>query len=448
MERKRDLRPRFVGQFDSASTLVRVIAASLEGKGTAGLALQTQFRLAARASAWVPRALRTRLYSRGALREAVSPDELQDERQGDAAKWFVSQYRSADRVPALFIGATNGAIAEPAAAMGAAFLPQTFLLLMRAPTGHVDDIRSVIARAPSLGAPLAHAFPDASAYQMHDLENDRLVVGHAAYFRMKWRRLPAAYRAFIEDRLMTGGTIFIVGCEHPWPALRLSDHHTFQVGGHGGIEPRTILKRYGLSQEPALEQIVEAEWGYDDALTADLVEIAASRGLRLVRLVFGEPQALSAPVARFFSDHVVCRPQSRLVVTNFNMLAPSHVLLTDAVPYWSVFNDIRSLSMLEQFLRASGPFDEIAALLFQNGVVADGQATAEQWQEVLSSASENARLVGIRPDQHPFDFAAFDRYRRMLQRMEPPGPADRRALNPGAVVDCLRGEGLTVERLV
>lgn len=442
------MRPRFVGQFDSASTLVRVIAATIEGKGTAGLALQTQFRLAARASAWVPQALRARLYSRGALREAVSPDELQDERQDAVADWFVSQYRSAERFPALFIGATNGAIAEPAAAMGAAFLPQTFLLLMRAPTTDVDDIRSVIARTSSLGAPLARAFPDAAAYQMHDPENDRLVVRHAAYFRMKWRRLPPAYRAFVEDRLMPGGTIFIVGCEHPWPALRLSDRHTLQVGGHGGVEPRAILKRYGLSQEPALEKIAESEWGYDDALTADLAELAASRGFGLVRLVFGEPQTLSAPIAQFFRDHVVRRPRGRLVVTSFNMLAPAHVLLTDAVPYWSVFNDLRSLSTLEQFLRTAGPFDEISALLFQNGVAAHGQATAEQWQEVLSSASASAKLVGVRPDQHPFDFAAFDRYRRTLQRMEPPGPAERLVLKPGAVVDRLRGEGLTVERLV
>lgn len=442
------MRPPYVGQFDSASTLVRVIAATLDGQGSVGLGLPERFRLAARASAMVPKALRVRAYSFGALHEAVAPAELGSDAESAVAEWFVSQYSGITRSPALFIGSSNGALADLAAGMGAPWLPQTFLLLMRKPTTDVDDIRSVIAHAPSVGAPLAHAFPNAAAYQMHDPENDRLVVRHAAYFRMKWRRLPPAYRSFITSRLAPGGTIFIVGCRHPWPALRLSDRHFFQAGGHGGIGPQAILERHGLAGEPGWEMQPESEWGYDDALTDDIAEFAASQGLRVVRLLFDEPQALSAPVARFFRDHVVHRPRRRLVVTSFNMLAPAHVLRTGSTPYWSVFNDTGSLANLEHFLRTEEPFDEIAAFLFQNGVAAQGQATAKAWQDVLHAASPCGRLVGVRLDQHPFDFAAFDRYRRAMKEMKPAVQAPSSAIAPETVLEHLRGDGLSVGRLV
>ena len=83
-----------------------------------------------------------------------------------------------------------------------------------------------------------------------------------------------------------------------------------------------------------------------------------------------------------------------------------------------MFNDQKTLAKLDGFLSAHGPFERVDSLLFQNGVQAEGQATASDWLDALSAHACSARLLGLLPDQHPRDFAAFDRYRRVLRKTE------------------------------
>ena len=234
-----------IGQFDSASTLARVLAAALRGERSVGMALPASSRLAARVSPLAPPGLRARLFSQGAAREAHRPGDLQGDLTDVAARTFTEAYEGAPagKAPALFLGATNGALADLAAALGAPWLPQTFLVLMRQNTPDPDDAERVIAQAPALGERVLASFPTVTAHQMHDAGNDRLNVRRAAYFRLKWTRLPPAYAAMIEERLAPGGTLVVADCRFTWPRLRLGPRHGLQFGGYGGLGAQEQLAR-------------------------------------------------------------------------------------------------------------------------------------------------------------------------------------------------------------
>ena len=402
-----------IGQFDSASTMVRVLAAALEGQHTVGLAMPKRFNVVARASQFIPPSLRSRLFSLGAANEAIELKDLGPKDGPRAAEWVTSQYKNLRKAPAIFIGATNGAVADLAAGLGAPWLPQTFLVLVRRKVDP-DDIAAVIQHGQRMTDRLADNFPGIVTQQMHDPLNDRGNAAQAAYLRMKWHRLPDAYRDFIRNHLEPGGTIFITGCRYQWPSLQLGKKHFFQLGGYGAIAAEDLLSRYGYSYSDAWQLRPEAEWGYEDALTADIQDAAAAIDARVLRLNYDDPQALSAPISRLF----IKDDPRHLLVTNFNMLAPAFIQRSDAIPHWVVFNDQKSLSELANFLRTHGPFERIDSLLFQNGAEAEGQALASDWLNVLSAHTTSARLLGLSPAQHPHDFASFDRYRQSLREAE------------------------------
>ena len=402
-----------IGQFDSASTMVRVLAAALDGQGTVGLAMPKRFDVIARASQYISPGLRSRLFSLGAANEAVRVENLSRDDGPLAARWVTSQYESRKRTNSIFIGAANGAVTDLAAGLGAPYFPQTLLSLVRRQVDP-DDIDAVITHGRQMSDKLAACFPDIAIHQMHDPLNDRGNAAQAAYLRLKWRRLPEAYREFIRSRLTPGGTIFITGCDYHWPTRQLGKNHFFQLGGYGAVAPEDLLERFGYSASEDWQPRPEAEWGYDAALTADIQELANSLGARVVRLTYEAPQDLSGPISRLFMRD----RKQRLFVTNFNMLAPAFIHRSGAAPYWAVFNDQKTLAKLDGFLSAHGPFERVDSLLFQNGVQAKGQATASDWLDALSAHACSARLLGLLPDQHPRDFAAFDRYRRVLRKTE------------------------------
>ncbi len=184
--------------------MVRVLAAAFDGQGTVGLAMPKRFDVIARASQYISPRLRSRLFSLGAANEAVRVENLS---RGDgplAVRWVTSQYESRKRTNSIFIGAANGAVTDLAAGLGAPYLQQTLLLLVRRQVDP-DDIDAVITHGQQISGKLAASFPDVAIHQMHDPLNDRGNAAQAAYLRLKWRRLPEGYREFIRSRLTPGG---------------------------------------------------------------------------------------------------------------------------------------------------------------------------------------------------------------------------------------------------
>ncbi|MFC9913107.1 hypothetical protein [Streptomyces sp. NPDC127197] len=224
----------------------------------------------------LPTAAQERAYAASGWTGAI-PLRKAGEVRSDALAAWVTGHCPHRRYPLIFIGSSNGALVHLAAALDAAWLPQTLLLLPVRRSGvAVDDPRGDLAATKGAGRALLAANPDLVLHHMHDPHQDRLMIAGMTYFRVKWRRLPEPYRRFIQDRLAPGGRVVDDDCTLRWPTTRVDDRYVFQFGAlgdatpeeyrHGGPRVAELLARYGSPvrwwNPPAPDgESPEAEWG-------------------------------------------------------------------------------------------------------------------------------------------------------------------------------------------
>ncbi len=418
--------PSGLPNFDSTTVFVRASASALRGEDFPALGmLDTRLVPLAKRLNRLPRSVRTALYTRGGANEGIDPDELGGLDVERFREWVTDQYP--DRgYPAVVIGSSNGAAVHLAALLGVPFLPQTFLVPVRRSID-ADAIRADVAWGRAHAPAFLRANPDVTLAQMHDPNQDRLMVERLAYFRTKSRVLGDAYERFLDTVLEPGGTILSLECEFEWPAIDLGDRHTFQVGGLGGLEPMEYYEgsdtvaRFlaeqgaGIRAWDAPEPDVdapEAEWGFEPALRTDVERFARERGHEVRRLTFDHPQDLSPFVATLYRDRNATRriTTDRLFVQSFALVEPWWTLRTGSVPYWTAFNTRPDAAALESYLEEAEPYDEIWATLFAHGVESAGLASIERWRSALSAARDRSGFVGVDEAEYPYDVETHVRY--------------------------------------
>lgn len=106
---------------------------------------------------------------------------------------------------------------------------------------HPDEMAEDMERGREPGARLLERNPELQLHHMHDPNQDRLMVQHMTYFRVKRLTFGKAYERFIRTSLEPGGTIFVLECQLRWPAVRVGERHYFQPGGSGGLEPEEYV---------------------------------------------------------------------------------------------------------------------------------------------------------------------------------------------------------------
>lgn len=426
--------PPFVAEFDSATGLVRALAASLAHEPYLRLGRSRSAAAAVRATRALPESMRSALFARAGAVEGIKPKQLPEVEPEQFCRWVTGQYarRTHDAVA---IGSSNGAVAHLCAAMGVPWLPQTFLVPVRR-RADPDNCVGDTALASDESAALLAAQPALAIHQMHDPNQDRLMVRHIAYFRMKMRSLTAAYRRYLRQTLAPGGTILIVeGCVR-WPVTRRGSRHVYQHGAVGGLDPEeyddgSSRVREFLATEHAVthgwrfpsidEWAPEAEWGYESALTADVRAFAARHGYRVARLSIDSPDAAGPIVADVYRDWyaVAGEPSKRLLVETFICEEPGWALATRTVPLWLTFGTEPSLAVFSRYLRHSDRFDEIAITLFPHGVRSAGYAAAERWRQVALDHGVSPTLAGVDADAWPVDFSGLATYAAELHRNVP-----------------------------
>jgi hypothetical protein len=294
------------------------------------------------------------------------------------------------------------------------------------------------------GHRLLDANPDLQLHHMHDPNQDRLMISRMAYFRVKWLRLPEAYRRFIRERVVDGGPVIISECTRTYPTVKVGDRHIFQIGALGGATPEEFvhgservedyLARYDSHRqvweppEPDSWERPEAEWGFEPAIRDSIEEVAAEDDRPIRRMIFEEPEHPSPMVADLYRWWYRRRrmPANRLLAESFIHLEPYWALRTGSVPFWMKFNMEPSLEWLTRYVEESDPFDDIHILLFSHGVDAVGLPTIDQWRAVAAQAKRHGHLLGVDEERFPRDFAATIRYHTRLKeipaRYPIPGP--------------------------
>jgi hypothetical protein len=378
------------------------------------------------------------IYRRSGWLDAVSARRLRQLRSEQLAAWAVRRYPRR-RYPLVFVGSSNGAVAHLAAALGAPWLPQTLLLAVRTGGLDPDDPAADMRAMMPAGQALLRRNPGLALHHMHDPVQDRLMIARMAYFRVKFLRLPAAYRDFLADCLAPGGTVVLVDCTVKWPTTTVADRHVFQFGALGGATvtefrdggPRVaeFLRQQGSDRDrwqppPADGESPEAEWGFAEPLAEDLAAAAAEHGLTLDRLRFTQPEDASPLIAGLFRDWYRTHglPADRLIVSSFLLMDPMLAVRTGSVPYWALFGTRPSLDRLAGYLADAPGYDDIRLTVFPHGAESIGLPGIGEWQAVLRSARRHGELVAIDPRHYPRHFRALTGFHRELSRL-PRGPA-------------------------
>ncbi|HZR48094.1 MAG TPA: hypothetical protein VFB06_01105 [Streptosporangiaceae bacterium] len=438
---------RAVAEFDSASAMMRVLGAALNGHEAPVLALfpPRAGRLLEPSVDWLvgrierlPESALAAIYRQSGRMDAVTARRVGEVRADQLASWVVQHYPRR-RYPVVFIGSSNGALTHLAAALGAPWLPQTLLLAVK--TGGLDpDEPAADMRAMSpAGQRFLAANPGMALHHMHDPVQDRLMIAGMAYFRVKFRQLPAPYRAFLAECLEPGGTVVVVDCTRTWPVTTVGDRHVFQFGALGGATEREFqhgssrvvefLRRQGARRDRwqppvADQQSPEAEWGFAEPLATDIDALAGELGLTVERLRFGEPEDTSPLIAELFRHWYADQglPSSRLLVSSFLLMDPMLTIRTRSVPYWALFGTQPSLDRLTGYLSGTSAYDDIRLTVFPHGAHSIGLPTAEQWRAATGYASRHGELVAVDPDRYPRHFRALTGFHHELRGL-PRAPA-------------------------
>ncbi|UQA97110.1 hypothetical protein [Streptomyces halobius] len=451
---------RAVASFDSATGMLRALSRFLAGRDIPALG-QVPAALEAPLSGLLgvvnrlPDAARERIYAAGGWAEATPLRRAGEVRAEALAAWVTGHYPRR-RYPVIFVGSANGALVHLAAALDAAWLPQTLLLPVRRRGVAPDDPRGDLHAVRDAGRALLAANPGLVLHHMHDPNQDRLMIAGMTYFRVKWHRLPAAYRRFIHDHLAPGGTLVAVDCTLRWPTTDVADRYVFQFGALGDAAPEEyhrggprvadLLARHGSSvrrwDPPAPNgESPEAEWGLHPALLADVSAFAAQHRLTLDVLRFDTPQRLSPAVAGLYRSWYADRglPADRLLVESFLLLDPWQALRTGSVPYWSVFGTETFRAGLEAYLDSTDPYDEIRVLLFNHGTASIGLAGAADWRRTAARAREIGVLTGADATAYPRDFAGLVRAHRELGKIRTRYPLPLPPLHAAYAATALTG---------
>jgi hypothetical protein len=433
-----------VASFDSASAFLTSLSRALRGEDFARLG-QSRLKVPlVHASRLLPPPLRRRAYAVASGREGLPPEDLARVDLQQVARWVASHYDQRP-APAVLIGSSNGALTHLAAAAGIPWLPQTLLVPVRRPGADPDDYRAAAAFGLDHAPALLDRNPDVELHHMHDANQDALSTSQMAYFRVKWRRLPAAYRAFLERSLAPGAPVIVVRDTSSWPVTRYGDRHVFQAGAQGGMSAEEYLELPGVPAPD--EDSPEAEWGFAEPLLDDVAAWAAAAGHEVVEIRYGHPQDPAAPVADAIRTWLLGQEHTaaRLLVSSFVVHDPWRTLTTGSVPFWTFFPVQSAAADLSAYLDGTS-YDEIDIMLFSHGARSRGLADATTWQRLADRAVRRGRLLGTDPSSFPADFPVFVRYSRELRRLPEvahhwtPLPVDH------ALAGLVTRPGVTVQR--
>lgn len=433
--------PKFLAGFDSASTMVMALGDALHGEPFRALGNPPVLKPAARATRFLPKAMRGKLFIAFGATETVSPRGLGRFDLEQASRWVAGSYP--DRTYAqMAVGSSSGALVYLGAALGMPMLPQTFLMPVRQRV-HPDDPYEALEKGRGPGQEFVAANPDIQLHHMHDAAQDRQMVRVLTYFRFKRRTLGAGYEDFLHQHLAPGGTLLLSECRASWDTNALGQRHVFQHGAlggatqeefhHGGPRVAQYLHEHGSDinrwQGPAPDsRSPEAEWGFAPALRDDVYRFARENNVGVRRLIFDEPDSISPMVADLYAWWYRRRniPARRLFVGSFALNEPHWVLRTGSVPYWMFFNEENSMARLTDFLDEREDFDDIVLSLFQNGVETIGQPAGPEWQSILDRARGTGIYAGTALEEFPFDFAQYGMYDDALKQLSAryplPGP--------------------------
>ncbi|GAA2890077.1 hypothetical protein GCM10010443_61800 [Actinoplanes cyaneus] len=350
-----------------------------------------------------------------ALEEAVPLDHLDRIDAEAVARWMVGHHPGSTW-PAVVLGSPHGAAVQLAAACGAAWLPTTFTVTAPWPGGATGDWAAAMAWGTRLARRIMAANPGVTVRQVHDPVLRGPLCGTTVSLHVSWRSLPEAYRAFLRSRVVPGGASVLVRDLRTWPALSGPPGYSFQIGTPtSGWSPaehsrdneafRRLLRAIGAREwtDPRADLLEHyAETSGEPGLEPQLRQLAGESGSTAHRVLYTDPQALSAAVADLYrSRQAKSHGGSHAVVGTGRMTDPWQVLDAGLVPYWCESSSRAAALAAELWLAGSRPFDRISVLPEPPGTPHEHLASLTHWRSVAAFARRTGLVDRLVAGRYP-----------------------------------------------
>jgi hypothetical protein len=316
------------------------------------------------------------------------------------------------------------------------------------------------AGALRYGIPVARSLlaenPSVTVRQVHDPLSRGALCGCTITLHVRWRRLPAAYRRFVQDRLEPGAGSLLLRDVRAWPVLDVAPGHSFQVGSPvGGWSPDAysldnpafsrLIREFGDDewQEPCCRwPRRNAERAGEPELERDLRRAAAGSSRPTHRVLYPTPETLSACVAdlyraRLQHDH---RDADRCVVETDRLLDPWQVLTGGLVPYWCETSSVQAVAGAELWMAGSARFHTVDVLPSPPGWTCDANADLTQWRAVAWFGLHRGDVSQQAVRRYPLSPLPTSHAAAVL-RAQPRRRSEPSRLGMAQVLGALRGSG-------
>ncbi len=405
---------RIVSADSTARVLLAAASRALRGVDCADLGQSPMLARLPVAPESVRRAAVTRTVA-GAAVAAEQAGEIDAER---VARWTVGHYPPRG-YPGVVIGSPHGGAVHLATAMGMPWLPAAFEITVRWPDGAVHDALGAYSHGSRISARLLARNPAVRVRQVHDPAGRGVLAGSTVSLRVRWHRLPAAYRQFFDTHLNPGAPVLLLRDARTWPVLDRGTGHSLQIGGPAsGLEPADFLSESAAFCEvlrvaggdrarwavPGGTQLQgDAEHGVEPGFETSLRTWAQHAGSPLHRVLFSHPEALSAAVADVYRYwlRAAGKTGNRCVVECGRLIDPWQVVRAGMVPYWCENASQRSVAGAEWWLAGSAPFSSVDVLPEPPGLRRPALASLPQWFAVASFGRRRRSVDRVSARNYP-----------------------------------------------
>ncbi len=434
---------------ESSSPIVtRAVAAGLRGHYTENYPFPAWQKAALRALGAFPQELARFAISRFQAASGSPPESLANFKLDDLIQARLNDYAKSDeKFPTLTIGAAlGGATTALSLALGAAFLPQAFVITLKKGSSR-GDVNEYLHRSLAAALNLAASDPRLMTIQHYDPVHDGWLTRHVNHLRFKLVELPAQYAAFIRQRLAPSGTIVSLEGGAEWLRYRLGPRSVFQVGGWGDLpaeeflsgSPRleTYARSAGLKSSRwalegwALERGPESEWGSEPGLFSALETFCEAEGFRFVRIQLPHPNDFSR--LAFQATQRLLEKEGRapqgVSIECFSQFDATAARQAGLLPLWLIFNTRDSARYLQEM---SAHFPGGKPVFFSPLATFSLTPDMAGWDEWRAALADRPFInSGARASHYPADARALIEWSRPLRQWAADHPAPiRQHLEP------------------
>ncbi|HEX9746586.1 MAG TPA: hypothetical protein VGB30_14300 [bacterium] len=377
----------------------------------------------------LPESMRVQVIDRITLTIGHQEKVLEDIDVVKSAQWVVRGYH-AEKYPGVILGAPGLSAGFLSALTGFPFLPQP-LLYNVIKRFKADDAAGYLEYGKYAAEKILANNRNVEAIVHYDPVHDRFLIKQLMFIRLKYAKLPEAYRVFIRDRLIDNAPVIILHCGYRWHRAKIGENCYWQLGGLGGvdsteyIDQEEYLVRYrekwggspgtGWDIPYEYETGPESEWGTSREFIDDAVDIAESYNRTVIQEYHEHPSELSKKIFDLYrqcqQDHHAINSMYIATFTHTDTYFP---IAAGVLPIWSPFITKDSVEFIDgaigEWRKKAGmtdPAGDVYMSMHPSFCNPPDLVDIGEWEKMLGKYFKRVIFPGIARNKYPSDLGAY-----------------------------------------